>query len=172
MENAVRIDGSSGLCTPIAIRRTTRGVWWFGKTRLHVHHQTQGVTLLSSASLSELKSEAVGVFDWVLPPPLDAYVYPAMLIAALYDQKTNSLGTLAPAGFVNLCSEFASCAERAEEIQAVYDVPAVPINYNQEDDADFLSEEEDLVSSDEEEGNISADDVDWEDDDDDIQSVA
>ena len=128
--------------------------------------------MLSSAALPKLRSEEAAIFEWVLPSPLDAYVYPAMLIAALFDQETRSLGTLSPARFAELCLQFASCAERAEEVQAVYDVPAVPINYKQEDDADFPSDEEDPVSSDDEEGNISADDVDWEDDDDDVQSVA
>lgn len=173
MDNAVRISHIDGVCTPVTVRRANDRTWWWKTVQLHIHHQALGVALLSPVSRDELEHEATTVFQRMLPPPLDAYIYPETLIAALYEPSTDKVGAFTPASFKDLCARFVRHAQRDEEVQAVYDVPAVPIDYEMEDDGEYPSGEEDDFeeTSDAENASNLDEDEEWDEEEEDVRSV-
>ena len=167
--NAVLISSESGECTPVAIRRTDRGNWTMGRTKLHLHHNTIGFALLSPIDPRHLQSPLASIFEYPLPPPLDAYVYPEKLIIARYDVDTSTVSDLSPETLVQSCAELDATSKISDDVEAVYDVPAMAINYEkeEEEDNDYLSEDEDIIDeSDGDNESMEDEDEDWEDDDD------
>ncbi len=172
--SAVLINSDSGECTPVAIKRTDRGNWTMGRTKLHLHHNTIGFALLSPIDPRHLQSPLASIFEYPLPPPLDAYIYPEKLIIARYDADTNTLSNLSSEALVQLCADLDATSNNSDDVEAVYDVPAMAINYEkeEEEDNDYFSEVDDDIidESDGENESIEDEDQDW-DDDDDVRST-
>lgn len=170
--SAVLVASDDGECSPIAVKRSDRGNWSMGKTKLHVHHEAIGVAMLSPVDSRLLQSPHASVFEFPLPAPLDAFVYPEKLIVARFDPSTQALSDLTPDEFLSLCAELVATSRTSEDVEAVYDVPAIPINYDaEEDDNDYPSEEEEIDESESADESIEEEDDDW-DDDDDARSTA
>ena len=177
MSAAVQVSSTDGACAPVTVRRSDKGNWTCSRTKLHVHHQTMGLVVLSPVSIGQMQSPCTPVFDHPLPPPLDAFVYPAKVILARYDAATDRVGNLTPGELVQLCTELIASAQRSDEVEAVYDVPAVPIDYQKEDDeADEYPSDDEAAechnSEDELSDEIEEEDDDWDPDEDDARSTA
>lgn len=166
--NGVLIGSDDGLCTDVTIKRSERGNWTMGRTKLHLHHCVKGIALLSPLDLRHMQSLHASVFEYPLPPPLDAYVYPEKLIVIRYDDQTETVDSISSGEFINFCAELVATSQCTDVVEAVYDVPAIPINYDEEeDDREYVSDDDDdvLDSNDEDEQEVDDED-DWEDDDD------
>ena len=168
--NGVLIGSDDGSCTDVTIKRSERGNWTMGRTKLHLHHCVKGIALLSPLDMRHMQSSHASIFEFPLPPPLDAYVYPEKLIVIRYNAQTHMVESISSEEFVNLCAELVATSQGTDAVEAVYDVPAIPINYDEEDDDDreYVSDDDDnvLESNDEDEQETDEDDVEWEDDDD------
>lgn len=174
--NAVLLGTEDGSCTPVTVKRSERGNWTMGRTKLFLHHHVCGIAMLSPLDVRHMQSAHVEPFEYALPPPLDAYVYPEKLIVARYDHATHEVRDLTAQDFVDMCTKLIASSQCTDDVEAVYDVPAIPINYDEEEDADYGSDEngnEILADSndEEEEETDEEEEEEWDDDDDAISAV-
>lgn len=135
-----------------------------GKKSLFVHHAANGVMLLSPVDPRALQNIESGVFDFQLPPPLNAYVYPTPLLVC--GDEAGSAVSLTLTDFSELCSRLDASALKTEMVEAIYDVPAIPLMHadheeqlEDESDGDVEGESGDDMCN-------SSDDEDWEIEDD------
>lgn len=169
--NAVKL-GSDGTCTPLCVKRSRHGKWTMNGKKLYLHHHVSGIAMLSPVDMRQMQSPHIAIFEHPLPPPLDAHVYPDILIVTRYDADTEIVGILTEDDFVQLCMELVASSQCSDDIAAVYDVPAIPINY---DEDEYASDDDDdnhleVESDDDDEADIEDEDDEW-DDDDDVQST-
>tara|TARA_B110000046_G_scaffold141799_1_gene148558 strand:- start:241 stop:636 length:396 start_codon:yes stop_codon:yes gene_type:complete len=131
--------------------------------------------MLSPVDIRGTQSSRLDIFEYPLPPPLDAYVYPKKLIVARYDCDAQCVNTLSGDDFARLCNELVASSQCSDEVETVYDVPAIPINYEpEEEDADYASDTDDDDGHNDSNDDAEAetdDDNEW-DDDDDVRSTA
>ena len=168
--NAVLI-GNDGTLHAVTVSHSARGSWKMGKTKLYLHNQTSGLAFLSPVDIASMQSERCSVFRHALPPPLDMYVYPETLVLIRYDPDKNATAPLAPDDLARQCSELVASSLSTDEVHTVYDVPAIPINYEVEDINEYLSEEEELESDEDESDEIEDDDDEWDAEEDDASTV-
>lgn len=159
---------NSGECNPIVIKKMRGGGFSYQKKRLHVHFEetSHGLIVMSTHEPRLLHCESTPLFTFLLPPPLNAYVYSTPLFVLRVDAQ-GEVTDLTPTEFVQLCKRLDAQASVKEETVAVYDVPAVPFD-SVIDDVDYPSEEEEEEESDQDEDieeDIEEDDWDLEDED-------
>lgn len=163
---------TTGECLPVQIKQTKRGCV-LQRKQLYLHHvvKEHNIALMSPVDPRALEVPTTAIFDFQLPPPLNAYVYPTPLIALrMVDEK---LIDMTPNEFMEICHNLGTMATTPEETAAVYDVPAIPLVFSDDEDFGDDSEEEDL-DCDESEGEDMGDledDEDWEIEEDDISTV-
>lgn len=110
-------------------------------SRVYTHYEDETLKLLSSVSIDAVQHERVEVYDHVLPPPLNKYIYPLPLYAMRSDG-----GGMCTADFVERCARYAQQAEPQQLKQVVYDVIAAPM-VDDEDDVGDESDDETSTES-------------------------
>ena len=82
---------NEGECLPVQVRQTKKGIFC-NKKITFIHHRIEEaeLALISPVEPRELQRSSTPVFEFALPPPLNAYVYPT----PLYIVKLNSASQL------------------------------------------------------------------------------
>ena len=179
---AVQID-ANGCCTEVSVRVRGQSITC-NRHQIHVHHIAEGLAVLSSERPEELQSESVEVSSFVMPPPLNAYIYPtpvyimrgtielsaSLRAPSLAKEPNIQLTTLTVEEFQKVYSDLGTRALKSNESDAVYDVPAHPLTTTVEDVLEDNSSDDDAEddNSEEEDSDQMDDDEDWEIDDDDV----
>lgn len=167
---------TDGVCSNVDIKKTSRG-FSLDRRTLHVHHKIQNpnIALASPFKVSALQSEKTPLFTFQLPPPLNAFIYPSPIYAIYLDEDENIVPIEAHK-FETMCVNLGALALVPPETAAVYDVPAVPLNFGDDENVDDEYDEDNIIDEDEESGDDDDDlddDDEWvADDDDDIGSTA
>ena len=181
---AIQID-AQGCCHPVSVRVRGKSITC-NRHQIHLHHIAENLAILSSKRPEELQSESVEISSFVMPPPLNAYIYPLPMYimkgkiepsiitprAPSFANEANAVfETLTIEDFHRIYTELGTRALRSNESDAVYDVPAHPLTIAVEDALDDNSSDDDADdngNSEEEDSDQMDDDEDWEIDEDDI----
>ena len=123
-----------GVCVSVNGRCTTRGIPSIGRRALHLQYCSHGIALYSVVEPRALQSPTTAHFSFQLPPPLNAHVYPTPLYAVAVDEEER-VSSLSLDHFKALCDELGELALKPEMCETVYDVPAIPLTYDERDDA-------------------------------------
>lgn len=164
-----------GTCSMVDIKKTAKG-FSLNRRALHVHHsiKTPSITLASTASVEQMRSNSIPVFSFQLPPPLNAYIYPNP-IYAIRTTDGGAIEGMTVADFESICGNLGALALKPQETAAVYDVPAVPLTFGEEEafeeDDDFENENIDDENESDNNDDEDEEDDDWQDEDDDIGST-
>lgn len=122
-----------------------------------------------------MQSAQTAISTFQLPPPLNAYIYPSPLYA-FRTSKDGSVDALTIREFETICETLGTLALQPQETAAVYDVPAVPLTFEGDDEGNDDDEYEDDDIDDENESDDALEDLDededWVIDDDDIGTAA
>lgn len=174
-----------GECSQVTVRHLIDGTWSMqGKGRrrigLHMQHELSSVdlVLLSPMPPEQLFAEEhtavveASVVEASLPAPLSTYIYPAPLIIVRLDRDTKKPITMNEETLCEICANLISESQAARYAKAaVYDVPAMPIGNNPEDNESMFAEDEEEdqgydCNERESDGDLDEDDdEDWDDDD-------
>lgn len=178
---AIQID-AAGQCTAVTVRVRGRSVTC-NRHQVHLHHLAEGLAVLSPKTPQELQSESTEVSAFVMPPPLNAYVYPLPLYimkgaieapASSRAREPNAVfGALTVEEFERVYNDLGRRALRSNESDAVYDVPAHPLTTAFEEALDDESSDDEAREDDDDDSNEAHnehidDEEDWEIEDDDV----
>ncbi len=158
---------SDGGCVSVDMKKNKAGSLTLGKKTMHTHHRTKDVMLMSPIDPRAMQNDACAIFQFQLPPPLNAHVYPSPLYVCKISSDSDPTG-LAIKEFIDLCDTLGKMAQHTKVAEAIYDVPAVPLTQAEVDETfDDESEEDNDENSENDSCSASDDDDDWEIDDED-----
>ena len=128
---------------------------YINNNELHEHYKNDTIIIYSTVKPNNVFDSEI--HEFVLPPPINTYVYPNPLYICSTTKEQLSVSD-----FVSYCKKLSSAAHNTQQNDVIYDVPALPIIITDEIE-DVMSEgDEDYSESGEEDQ--SGDD--WEEDDD------
>lgn len=149
------VESADVLCDRSSLRWNNR--------LLYAHYQTKDLTLWSDMDVTEFSTAAVEPFSFDLPPPLNTYIYPKLVIVLAGSICAPS--SLAAQAFADHCAKLTAQVQKVSESTAIYDVPInAPLECDGDDSEQEYEEEEIFEEESEDEGH----DVDPEDDEVDI----
>lgn len=178
---AIQID-ATGHCTTAAVRVRGKSITC-NRHQIHLQHLAEGLAIFSSKMPQELQSDSIEMSSFVMPPPLNAYVYPLPMyimkgkIDPPASYRALSLATEPNAVYTSLTidefhqiyTDLGARALKSNESDAVYDVPAHPLTAAMDDTIDDdPSDDDGHETSGEEDSELIDEDEDWEIDDDDV----
>lgn len=155
------VISTNGNCDPVNVVKSKSG-FTLNKKTLHVHfeNENENIMILSATSVDDMMKSNCILSDFVLPSPLNYYIYPQNFIVLKGTSK--KIMDLSADEFIIKCHDYKANMNTIEETLTVYDVPLDERIYEDdesiidEDDINYQSEYEDIEDDDEED--LEADD--------------